>query len=326
MSTKRKNVCIVGAGNIGSRHLQAIKKISKPLNIFVTDSSKASLKLAKERYDNVKSTTEHKVDFSESLNHIPNRVSVAIVATSSDIRAVVIRNLLSKSKVDFMILEKLLFNKRRNYNTIGKLLKNKKCKTYVNCSRRSQNFYVKERDNYSNKQLTLQATGSGFGLITATIHFLDLIAYFTGCYDFTLNCNGLNPTPIPSKRNNFIEMSGTLVANFSDGSAGIFTSFVDGDAPITLEIRSNKRHLISNESAGYAMISESPDWEWKETRSSLLYQSELTNQVMSNLLKSGRCSLTEYEKSAKLHILLLEGVKKFLNENSKSKYKNYPFT
>ena len=58
-----KKVVIIGAGNIGSRHLQALKAVKIPLEIFVIDPSQASLDLSKERY---KSMPEGK--FSEEVN------------------------------------------------------------------------------------------------------------------------------------------------------------------------------------------------------------------------------------------------------------------
>ncbi len=45
------NVAIIGAGQLGSRHLQGLKLSSSPLSITVMDSNDESLRVAKERYD-----------------------------------------------------------------------------------------------------------------------------------------------------------------------------------------------------------------------------------------------------------------------------------
>jgi ornithine cyclodeaminase/alanine dehydrogenase-like protein (mu-crystallin family) len=46
-----RQLVIVGAGNIGSRHLQALKLVKTPLKIHVIDPSMNALKISKERYD-----------------------------------------------------------------------------------------------------------------------------------------------------------------------------------------------------------------------------------------------------------------------------------
>ena len=43
-----KRIFIIGAGQLGSRHLQALKSSSNSLNIFIVDPSLESLNIAKE--------------------------------------------------------------------------------------------------------------------------------------------------------------------------------------------------------------------------------------------------------------------------------------
>jgi prephenate dehydrogenase len=43
-------VAIIGAGQLGSLHLQGLKSASSPLSITVMDSSEDSLRVAEERY------------------------------------------------------------------------------------------------------------------------------------------------------------------------------------------------------------------------------------------------------------------------------------
>lgn len=52
-------VAIIGADQLGSRHLQGLKTAVSPLSISVVDSSNESLQIAKERYDTVQAVGEN---------------------------------------------------------------------------------------------------------------------------------------------------------------------------------------------------------------------------------------------------------------------------
>lgn len=47
------NIVLIGAGQLGSRHLQGLKKIYTAVNIDVVDPNIDSISIAKERYEQV---------------------------------------------------------------------------------------------------------------------------------------------------------------------------------------------------------------------------------------------------------------------------------
>ena len=55
------DIAIIGGGNIGSRHLQAVARIDKPLNIFVVDPSVSSRDLAVERFHEIDKSGIHEL-------------------------------------------------------------------------------------------------------------------------------------------------------------------------------------------------------------------------------------------------------------------------
>ena len=55
------NICIIGAGQLGSRHLQALKMVLQPLLITVVDPSSESLKMAEERYQAAAGSGNHQL-------------------------------------------------------------------------------------------------------------------------------------------------------------------------------------------------------------------------------------------------------------------------
>lgn len=322
----KKNVCVIGAGNIGSRHLQGLKKVKLPLSIEVVDPSSKSLEIARQRYQQIESTTNHKVSFLQNISNLSKKIDLAIVATNSDVRRLVIEKLFQRSSIKYLILEKILFQKKEDYSVIEKLLEKNGCKTWANFSMRTMPFY-RDLKGKVKEPLQMIVSGSQYGLVTNVVHFIDYIAYLTNCYDFTVNLTGLDKKLIVSKREGFMELNGTLNAYFKDGSLGSFTCYSSGETPFVIEVISSNYRCISKESERKAYVSSSKHgWNWIEVESDIPYQSDMTNLAVEEIFKKGDCVLTPYDKAVKIHIKILEPLVKFLNRYSDKSYNLYPFT
>ncbi len=320
-----KNVCLIGAGNIGSRHLQGLKKVKFPLSIQVVDPSAQSLEIAEERYEQIQTSTKHQISFLEDIEKVSKKIDLAIIATSSNARRKVIDNLFNSSDVKYLILEKILFQKKEDYINIEELLKKKKIKTWVNFSMRTMPFY-RDLKRKIKGEVQMFVSGGQYGLITNAIHFVDYIAYLTNCYEFKVATEGLDPKPIESKRRGFLELNGTLNVYFKDGSMGSFTCYPTGDAPFVIEVLSKKYRCISRESERKAYVSSpNSNWKWIEEDTDIPFQSDMTNLVVEEVLKKGSCSLTSFKEASKLHLQLLDALLSFLNRSGK-KFTDYPFT
>lgn len=323
-----KNICVIGAGNIGSRHLQGLAKVIQSLSIQVVDPSSDSLALAKKRYEEVKTSHQkHKVNYLQNIKQVAAEIDIAIIATNSDVRDQVTRQLLAKSEVRFIIFEKILFNKKGQYEGMSKLLARKKIKAWVNCSMRTTPFYAHLKRYFKNLPITYIVHGSLHGLMSNAIHYIDHIAYLTNCYDFNIDTKNLSPSPINSKRKGFLELSGTLNVYFHDGSFGSFICYSKGDAPFTIEIMSEKYRCLIMVMKNKSLISSSDtSWKWSLKSTPIAYQSDMTNRVVSSLINKGNCELPLFEVSAIMHLNLFEPILKFLNSHSKKQFNSFPFT
>lgn len=326
---KIHNVWVIGTGGIGSRHLQALKKVGIPLEIIAVDPSAQSLNAAKERYDSApKGVEDHKIEY---LNKIPMKKSVeidiAIVATCSDVRTITIKELLKYHTVKHLVLEKILFNNKQDYSIIEKIIKKKGIKAWVNCSMRMMPTYQKIEKYFRGKRISYIVTGSKFGLITNAIHYLDHAAYLSGTTEFQINTAGLDLNPIPSKRKRFLELNGTLTANFKNGSNLSLTCYPEGDTPIIVEIHTDNTRYIGRESEGKAWLTRTDNnWQWEELEATISFQSQLTAVLVEKILNIGKCDLTLYNESKKIHLQMLEPLRTFLNKDINNKYTGYPFT
>ncbi|OGM99423.1 MAG: hypothetical protein A2817_03420 [Candidatus Yanofskybacteria bacterium RIFCSPHIGHO2_01_FULL_39_8b] len=320
-------VYIIGAGQIGSRHLQALKKTSFPLDISVIDPSPESLKLAAERYDTISVEREiHRISFIKNMAS-GESIDLAIVATTSDVRAGILKQLIKKNKVKYLILEKILFNKRKDYEIIQKIITKNEIKAWVNCPIRIMPFYRNLRDKLGSNILFYAHSGKPV-LMGSAIHYIDYMSYLTRSLDFKVDTSYLDPRPISSKRKGFFEITGTLIVKFKNKGQAIFSFSNKGSSPIIIDISDDSKfRTIIKDSENKAWTSDRENnWQWKETDMQFLMQSQMTNLLVENIIGTGNCNLITYKDSAKLHLSFLESLRLFLNKHSGKKYNYYPFT
>ena len=324
-----KNIFIIGAGQLGSRHLQALKNSNNSLNVFIIDPSSESLNIANERYESMPGIDNNTVSYSKSLNDINcnNKIDIVIIATASNVRANVTRDLLDKFEVKTIIFEKILFQKREDYSIILELLKSKNVKSYVNCPMRMMSFYKEIQSSFKGTKFTYMVSGSQYGLVTNLIHYIDHMAFLNQSIDYTCNANLLENNIFESKRKGFYELNGTFNVYFKNGTQGIFSCESKGNLPGVVQAFNENVHFISRESEGKVLISRiENDWKWEEIEFNIPYQSELTAILVEDILMNDSCSLPSYEESVKLHLPYLDSILELINSNTQNKFDHYPFT
>ena len=93
---KNKKIILIGCGNIGSRHLQAIIKINDVTSIEIVEPNVKAQKLAKLRLNEIKYNKSRKEFFwYKSLSAIKNESDLVVVATNSKGRVSLIKKLLN---------------------------------------------------------------------------------------------------------------------------------------------------------------------------------------------------------------------------------------
>jgi len=322
------NILIVGAGQLGSRHLQSVKTTNLEVKIVVCDISPEALKVAEERYLQIPDNKNVKeIKFITSLDQAERHIDFAIIATGSKGRAEIISKILSISHVDYMLIEKILFQRPEEYRVIQNLLTQNKVKAWVNCSRRMNDFYKELSGDLRGKTISVVIEGHQWGLGCNAIHFIDLVSFLTGCRKYTMT-EKLDKQILKSKREGYIEFSGELYLNYSNGSQCRIISHPEGgETPVIMTIVSEEERLLIDESLGEAFISKKGNnWEWRNEKFRIKFQSELTSEVFENLIHNELCDLTPYEESAKLHKPFIKAILGFLNRNYQEGIKNCPIT
>lgn len=323
------NIAIIGAGQIGSRHLQALSQLNRSTNIQIVDPNYKSLERARERFLQVQKNKDiQRVEYLDNIADLKNSLEIVMIATNSDVRREIIEKLLLQKKVRYVILEKVLFQKIKDFAVVNDLLVRNNVKAWVNCPHRMNNFYKQLKFKFIKvKKVDYRVSSSSLGIGCNSIHFLDLFAFLTGQINFVLFSDQLDSNIIMSKRPGFIEFTGTLYGTSSRGSNIAITSYLKGNAPLIISINSEVISCLIREGEGKAWISEKANnWIWKEHSFTMPYQSQLTNLVVQDILDTGKCDLTKYEESWNIHVPLLKSLLFYLQKQKMEEIDLCPIT
>lgn len=299
-----KKIAVIGAGQLGSRHLQSLAALSPSCEIFVVDPNTISLQVAKERWKEVSADSKEAVFFN-NIPELPANLDIAIIATSSTARKSVIENLFSRASLRYLVLEKFLFQNESDYYEIQSLIEHESITTWVNCPRRMYPGY-KDLKEKLNAPIVMNVTGSNWGIGCNAIHWVDLFCWLTN-----ENLKGLYPTLnkgfVQSKRQGYVEFTGSLIVHGDRGSMMQIHSFPKGTHPIVVTIDDPQQHFfITEHLQQISRYSLTEAWKQQPAKFITLRQSEMTHLVVEDLLDRGKCDLPTYNESMQLHIPLLK--------------------
>lgn len=297
-------ILLIGAGQLGSRHLQGLLRLEKKLNIFVLDPSEQSLEIARERAKEI--PNNHLTNYLTDWDLLPKRFNIVIVATGANVREMVVTKLLEGFKVDYLILEKILFQKLEDYKKIENLIKRLGLKTWVNHPRRMMKPYkvIKNIILQNNEIASFQVFGGNWGLACNGLHFIDLFAYLTGSSIETIDGNWIDSTVHKSKRLNHIEFTGTLKGRMKDSSCFTISSMDGSQEPISICISTKSNRWLIQEGSIMKVIHLAKDNDFEEHIGSfnMLFQSVLTTNLIQDILESGKCDLPTYNEACQSHV------------------------
>lgn len=323
-----KNIAIIGAGQIGSRHLQAMVNLEGTAKVQLVDPSEESLKIAKERFFQVCQGDSNRIELKcyRSIDDLFEPIDLAIVATCSDVRAGVVKELTHKKEVKNLILEKVLFQTAAEYFEIDDLLRKKNISTWVNCWMREKSFYKKLKTQLDlDEKVQMKVEGSLWLMGSSSIHFIDLFSYLTGCKDFSFIGCHLDKKIMDSKRSGFKEFSGQLIGRNSQGHS-LTLCRDSGNDPYKIQIiNGSQKHEITdcvNHVAHKFFDGEKQSAENVE----IPFQSQTTHRLVHKIINNKNCDLPNYRDSMNLHIPLIKILIEHLQNITGDKVEKCPIT
>ena len=213
-----KKVTLVGCGNIGSRHLQALVKLPYPIDIMIVDPNENSQKLAKSRLNELQFKKPNFNFTWHSYLENTTECDVVILATPSIDRVKLVEQLLEIGNRKFLI-EKMVCQSDREFDHLLSMINSHHAKVWVNASRRYYDSYQKIKNQITDSRINLTINTGNMGLGSNAIHFVDLFLWMTGNKKIKLNGDYLDEKLLVNRRNTDLkEFSGTIIGKSPDGS------------------------------------------------------------------------------------------------------------
>jgi len=308
-------ILIAGAGQLGSRYLQGLANCQNTLDIYVQDIYEQSLQVAKQRWEQVaypvdsdtvlgknEPAVEHKVTFISSLEKIPKKIDITIVATNADVRPQVVKQLEANFEVCYWILEKFLAQSLTMLSEILDLTQNSSG-AWTNIPRRMMAWHKRIREKLPSES-TLKITGSGslWGLACNGIHYLDLVNWWTDEKLKTIDTSKLDSKWIKSKRKGFFEVTGKITAVYSGGTRLVLESRLEG-SPFTMKVEGQNSVWEIDEIKGIAFETNGIILNGKNEM-----QSTMTSKLVDDILAGKNTELPKLSDSVEMHRIFLRSL------------------
>lgn len=308
-------ILLIGAGQLGSRHLQGLLKMSQECIIYVLDPSTESLQTSKQRAEEI--THTHQVNYLSNWDSLPSRFDLSIIATNSNIREQITTQLLERFSVSYLILEKVLFQEIGAYGRISELIKQKGVKTWVNHPRRMFKQYqdIKKLIQEAKEPVVFNLAGGNWGLGCNGLHFIDLFAYLTNSEVSEIETDWLDDVLHESKRKDYIEFTGTLKGKTRNNDQFTITSFLGEVSPLTITISSSSNRWLIHEGmvSNISYLSKKNNFERIENDYNMEFQSSLTTRLVNDIFTTTDCDLPTYEEACSSHIPFIDALLKKYN-------------
>ena len=304
MNNRIHTILIAGVGQLGSRYLQGLSQCRSHLRIHLYDISSESLSQAEQRWQEVYGpSTHHDVYFSTEIQQCPQQLDLAIVATTANSRPEVIRQIAQRSSVRCWILEKVLAQSAQGLAQILSYV-GTEASAWVNTPRRCVPWHQAIKDKlHLQSPLHMTVTGGSWGLACNALHFLDLMAWWSGETLVSINTEQLDDCWFKAKRAGNWEICGTLVATYTGGATVKLTSVKNGGPSYFYEIADENCVWRIDEENGSAVSNDGA-----MILGHLPYQSEMTTALVDRILETGDCKLPTLSISIDIHRVFVDAL------------------
>ena len=289
------NLAIIGCGEIGQRHFESVLNLDYKMKIFLVDKSATCLEKCKQI--SLRKKKLNSFYFVKNVNEIDEDFDFVIVATNSDHRFSVLKELYKYKTPKFMILEKFLFNKLIYFNEANKLFKLAGTKVWVN------QWMSTEFPDFSNifsetNGINISVKGTNWNFCSNCVHLIEWFHHINKKKIILFN-SSLENLVIENKRRGFLETFGSLEFNDENNNKLFLQCSYEKNSEreifISLSNKSSSAEfqLTSNELKGFIFSSN----QKKNINFKIRYQSERTSIYIKDILEKNECTLPTYDQS-----------------------------
>lgn len=298
-----ESILLIGAGNLGSRHLQSLAAAPWIGRVTVVEPNTAAADVARTRWLDVPGHEGKTLDFrslDELAQHGP--FDAAVIATPSLGRLQILRAVLALG-VKRILCEKVLFQSVAELDAAELEAGKAGADVRVNHIYRYAEALRALHEISSAKKIDMSVAIDGDGMACNLIHYIDLFAYLGGGEIAALNV-AIDKPVHPSKRGgSYVEFTGHATAQDQLGSTLRVTyRQADTAKPPIIQVSGGFGQLSLDESTGEiaGSIPALTSRRFDAPRVSALTAVILEDQ------REGRCLLPTLSESARMNRPLLE--------------------
>ncbi|MCG3204407.1 MAG: hypothetical protein KCHDKBKB_01122 [Elusimicrobia bacterium] len=322
---------VVGCGQLGSRHLQAVATLPLVGRIDVVDPHESSHAVGKQRLFELSDRQENiTTGWHLSIDDAPSRADLCIVATQANRRCAIIRELHEKLGVKNFLVEKIVSQSVEEYLSLLDFVEKNRLNIWVNFKARAHPSHLRIKSSIKNGEpLVFHVTGGNHGLANNGVHAADLFVYFSGAQKIERQAEMIENKLISSKRGaQIFDLSGTLVGQSSPGSTLSISFSADHEAPGLFSIGTPTYRAIVDDAKQFMIESKPEDgWIWR----AVPFQANMTVSHMSrgfvtDILLKGQCVLPTLREAFPAHEYILSSLKPHFSRLLKSELELCPVT
>jgi len=318
-------ILVIGLGNIGRRHLQALSALRESASIYIYDIDALAMDAAEGLFYSTKkenrllSGVDVNLNRIKELSRLPLGIDVCIIATNSIPRLSILEKVLSNpvGTIKHIVLEKFLFPKWDEYLRASKLFGDSGVSVCVNQWVSGDYFFSRAASwvcSHGCNDFLMEVRGSRWGLECNSVHFIDYFHSIIKRRRIELMGSKILGSR-KSKRDGYVEVFGEIHIKDVGGRASLIMKSIDdnsNEGDITISMRSGERKADINlfsDNQIRALFVEGHDIF--EESSFLPYQSQTTAGLIHDLVLKGVCDLPSYDLSVLHHQLVFSALSNY---------------
>lgn len=329
--TNSYRVLIVGCGQLGSRHLQAVSTLPMVGEVEIVDPKPEALEVARKLLtDTPKRQSSISFRWVSSIEEASKGGDLCIVATQAGGRCQLLQEVVSELGYKSFLLEKIVERSPSKYEALLNFVKERKISVWVNCKTRAYpvHKWIKSRMQ-PGEPIVYSEVGGNHGLANNGIHSADLFAFYDEARDIKNVGTQIDSILHPSKRGSALfDLSGSLYGLSSNGSHFILSFSSQHFHPPVLSIVTTKYRWVVDHVQRWAFESNAASggaWSPIPFEGNLLV-SEMTKAFVTDILVSGRCGLPTLKDCFPAHRFILGSLLPHFNKLSKTERDYCPVT
>ncbi len=301
-------ILLVGCGQLGSRHLQAVAGLPQVTTIEVVDPRPEALALGRERLGEVAGrspSTEFR--WLTSLQDATPDGDLCIVATQAQGRCQLVQEIVRRLGYRRFLLEKIVGQSIGEFDELLAFSKASNLSVWVNLKTRAYQIHQRIKQQLDpHDPIMVSITGGNHGLANNGVHGADLFAFYDEASQI-LSTGSQIDTMLHRTKRGLFDLSGSLEGATEKGSRFLL-SYADGPADWELmTIATHRSRWIVDHFQRWVMESHAASgWAWEPVPfTEHILVSDMTTRFAAEILAVGRCDLPTLEQAGVAHRYIL---------------------